>query len=67
MKRFKISTKKESLKLIVSFLIDSKLNFEFKSAQIGTSSLIVYSKESKEELVNTIKELISSDFIIQEL
>lgn len=67
MKHFKISTKKGSLKLITSYLIDSKLDFEFKSAKIGISSIIVYSKGTKEEITNTIKELILSDFIIQEL
>lgn len=67
MKRFKISTKKGSLKLIINYLIDSKLNFEFKAAIVGISSIIVYSKETKEELTNAVKELITNDFIIEEL
>ena len=67
MKRFKISTKKESLKLITNYLIDSKLDFEFKSAIVGISSIIVYSKETKEEITNAVKELITNDFIIEEL
>ena len=67
MKRFKISTKKGSLKLITSYLIDSKLDFEFKSAKVGISSIIVYFKETKEEITNAVKELITNDFIIEEL
>ena len=67
MKRFKISTKKESLKLITNYLIDSKLDFEFKAAQIGISSIIVYSKGTKEEITNVVKELITNKFTIEEL
>lgn len=67
MKRFKISTKKESLKLITNYLIDSKLDFEFKSAIVGISSIIVYSKGTKEEITNAIKELITNNFTIEEL
>lgn len=67
MKCFKISTKKGSLKLITNYLIDSKLDFEFKSAIVGISSIIVYSKGTKEEITNAVKELITNDFIIEEL
>lgn len=67
MKRFKISTKKESLKLITNYLIDSKLDFEFKAAVVGISSIIVYFKGTKEEIANTVKELITNNFIIEDL
>ena len=49
MKCFKISTKKGSLKLITNYLIDSKLDFEFKSAIVGISSILYILKELKKK------------------